>query len=76
MIKEACHFLKISGNLSILLGLSGSCIGWIVLGQKLSDPSAIGPAFAVSIITILYGIMYKIIFYAAEQKIRNKYLEE
>jgi hypothetical protein len=39
------------------------------MGTNLDDIHAFGPAFAVSILTLLYGVMIKLICYVAQQRI-------
>ena len=42
-------------HLYIMAGWIGSGIGWIQMAQNMDDLSVFGPAFAVSIMTLLYG---------------------
>ena len=41
---------------AILSGMSATLIGNIQMLQNLSDPNAVGPALAVSLLTLLYGV--------------------
>ena len=44
-------------DISISSGLLGTIIGLIMMLQNLDDPTAIGPAMAVSLLTLFYGIL-------------------
>lgn len=71
--RKAAHFYNVTGNSAILLGAVMTLIGWIAMGSSLpADEFAItfGPAFAVSILTMVLGIMIKIICHVAEERIR------
>ena len=37
-------------------GIIGTLVGWIQIGTNLNDPAQLGPAFAVSLLTLLYAI--------------------
>ena len=60
------------GNVSLWLGSAMTVLGWIAIGSNLDDPSSFGPAFAVSVLTLLYAMLIKIVCYVAEQKIQYK----
>jgi len=48
---------------AVLSGMAGTLIGNIQMLQNMSDPSAIGPALAVSLLTFLYGIALTVFFF-------------
>ena len=60
-------------------GMLGTLVGLVLLLQNLDDPSAIGPAMAVALITTFYGSLFantifspakkKLEFYAGEEKV-------
>jgi len=52
---EDIAMLKTFGSFSPAYGMIGTLIGLVILLQNLSDPSTIGPAMAVAIITTFYG---------------------
>lgn len=60
------------GNVTLWLGSAMTVLGWIAIGSNLDDPSSFGPAFAVSVLTVLYAMLIKIVCYVAEQKIQYK----
>ena len=39
-------------------GLSGTLIGLVLMLQNLDDPTTIGPAMAVALLTVLYGVVF------------------
>ena len=55
LLKETC----------LPMGILGTLIGTMHMLQDLSDPTAIGPAFAVALLTMLYGfVIYSLLPYA------------
>ena len=48
---------------SIFAGIIGYIVGMILMLSNLSDPSAIGPAMAISLLTVFYGLFFYLIFY-------------
>lgn len=68
-VRGACRFLRLFGWAALLMGAVGSLIGAVIMLQALSDTSAIGPALAIAILSIFYGLVFKIITYCAEQKL-------
>ncbi len=74
--KEASRFLRVTGRSSLLLGLYGTLMGAILLGHQLENLSDLGPALAVAFVTTFYGIGFQLVFYVADQRLKNKYLSE
>ena len=52
---EDIAMLRTGGSFAPAFGMIGTLIGLVILLQNLQDPSAIGPAMAVAIITTFYG---------------------
>lgn len=50
--------VKTMATLSPAMGMIGTLIGLVILLQNLDDPSKIGPAMAVALITTLYGALF------------------
>ena len=48
------HTMGVTG---ILAGAIGTMIGLIIMLGNLSDKSALGPAFAIALLTLLYGLL-------------------
>jgi len=42
-------------DLAYPVGLLGSLLGWVIMLTNLSDPQAVGPALAISFLTVLYA---------------------
>lgn len=42
---------------AVAAGMLGTLIGLVQMLQKLDDPTAIGPAMAVALLTLLYGVL-------------------
>ena len=49
-------FFRLS-ELSIGGGLTGTLVGLVMMLQQMDDPTAIGPAMAVALLTLLYGVL-------------------
>jgi chemotaxis protein MotA len=63
------------GTISPSMGLIGTLVGLVQMLQNLSDPSSIGPAMAVALLTTFYGaILANMLFIpvAGKLKARNK----
>ena len=74
-IKSAASMFKVMGQSAVFSGVVTTLIGAVAIGSNLqaSEFSTVfGPAFAVCILTLLYGFMIKTIAYVAEQKLLNK----
>ncbi len=53
--KRGKNFFKFLATSAPAMGMVGTLIGLVQMLQTLSDPSAIGPAMAVALLTTLYG---------------------
>ena len=61
------------GQYSPAMGMVGTLIGLVQMLQNLEDPSSIGPAMAMALLTTLYGsIMANVIFLPMSGKLRNR----
>ena len=56
-VLRSYHVLSKMGDFAIASGLTGTVIGLVNMLANLDDPSAIGPAMAVALLTILYGVI-------------------
>ena len=75
----ACKYLNVSGVCSMYLGFIGTVVGAVAIAGSIQADTfskVIGPATAVGLLTLLYGLFFKILCYAAEQKIQIRYLDE
>tara|TARA_B100000530_G_C15847571_1_gene443909 strand:- start:241 stop:804 length:564 start_codon:yes stop_codon:yes gene_type:complete len=50
------------GQFALIVGAVGMVLGHVQMLQNLSDPSAIGPALAVSLLTLFYGTLINTLF--------------
>jgi chemotaxis protein MotA len=65
------------GAFSPAMGLIGTLIGLVQMLQSMEDPSNIGPAMAVALITTFYGaIMANLIFLPISGKLKTRSQEE
>lgn len=65
------------GTFAPALGMIGTLIGLVQMLQTMEDPSTIGPAMAVALLTTFYGaVMANILFLPIAGKLRNRSSEE
>ncbi len=65
------------GTISPAMGLIGTLVGLVQMLQNLSDPSAIGPAMAVALLTTFYGaILANMVFLPISGKLKARHKEE
>ena len=72
--KQGAEILQTMATFAPAMGMVGTLIGLVQMLQNMSDPSAIGPAMAVALLTTFYGaIMANMIFnpLAAKLKVRS-----
>ena len=60
--KSGISFFEGFGELAPAFGMIGTLIGLVNMLAKLDDPSAIGPAMAVALLTTLYGSLIANVF--------------
>jgi chemotaxis protein MotA len=60
--KAGAGFYEDLGAFAPAMGMIGTLIGLVQMLQNLSDPSAIGPAMAVALLTTLYGAVIANVF--------------
>lgn len=69
--------MEIFGSLGPAFGMIGTLIGLVAMLQNLSDPSSIGPAMAVALLTTFYGsVLANLIFIPMAGKLALKSEEE
>lgn len=74
---EGKGLFDIMATLSPAFGMIGTLIGLIVMLQQLEDPSTIGPAMGVALITTFYGsVMANLFFLPIAKKLKIKSREE
>lgn len=68
---------KFMGSTAPAMGMIGTLIGLVQMLQKLDNPSAIGPAMAVALLTTLYGaILAYLVFNPIAEKLQRRTHEE
>ena len=73
----ATGILKKSAEVAPAMGLIGTLIGLVQMLASLDDPSAIGPAMAVALLTTMYGaIMANMFFNPLASKLERNSAEE
>lgn len=60
--KDVQGFWAKLGEMGPAWGMIGTLIGLVNMLQKLEDPSTIGPAMAVALLTTMYGSMFANLF--------------
>ncbi|MBW1960807.1 MAG: motility protein A [Deltaproteobacteria bacterium] len=65
------------GTFAPALGMIGTLIGLVQMLQSMDDPSAIGPAMAVALLTTFYGsVMANLVYMPIAGKLRTRSKEE
>lgn len=59
-------------NFSLIGGGVGFFVGLVQMLQNMSDPSLIGPAMAVAILTVLYSLIISACLYAFKRGIKTR----
>ena len=57
------HIAQSGGTLCICMGVMGATIGLIQMLANLEDPTAIGPAMAVALLTSFYAVMLNLLVF-------------
>ncbi len=69
--------LKAAGTYAPAFGMIGTVIGLIQMLQNMSDPSSIGPAMAVALVTTFYGaLLSNVIFLPLVTKLQQRSARE
>jgi len=56
-IRDAIQLFRLGAAFALGCGFLGTLIGFVIMLQNMSEPSAIGPAIAVSLLTYLYAVV-------------------
>lgn len=69
--------LKAAGTYAPAFGMIGTIIGLIQMLQNMDDPSSIGPAMAVALVTTFYGaLLANILFLPLATKLQQRSIQE
>ncbi|NQV54268.1 MAG: MotA/TolQ/ExbB proton channel family protein, partial [Rhodospirillales bacterium] len=64
--------LRAMGGAAPAFGMIGTLIGLIIMLGNLEDPTALGPALSVALITTLYGVLFaRLLFIPAATKVQQ-----
>ena len=75
--KDNIGFFENLGAMGPAFGMLGTLIGLVLMLQNMSDPSAIGPAMAIALITTFYGsVLANMVAWPIETKLRIRHNEE
>ncbi len=75
--ETGADILSTLGAFAPAMGMIGTVIGLILMLQTMDDPSTIGPAMAVALITTFYGaVMANLVFLPMAGKLRQRSKEE
>lgn len=75
--KLGSEIMTTMGTFAPAMGLIGTLIGLVQMLQNMSDPSSIGPAMAVALLTTFYGAMLaNIVFLPIAGKLKTRSREE
>jgi len=74
---KGAEILQTFGSLAPAMGMIGTVIGLVLMLKRMNDPSTIGPAMAVALLTTFYGaVLANIIFIPMAGKLRARSREE
>ena len=72
---EVSKCLNTMGNMTVVMGIIGTFIGFILILQNLQNIGEnLGPALAVAVITLFYGFLFKALCMFASSKV-DKYIK-
>ena len=75
--RQGAEIFTTMGNFAPAMGMVGTLIGLIKMLVQMDDPSSIGPAMAVALITTFYGvILANLIFLPAAGKLKTRSTSE
>lgn len=75
--RQGAEIFLTMGTFAPAMGMIGTLIGLVQMLQQMSDPSSIGPAMAIAIITTFYGsVMANMLFLPMSGKLKNRATEE
>jgi len=70
--ERSVQIFESMGNFAPAIGLIGTLIGLIQMLGALQDPSVVGPAMSLALVTTLYGAIFaNLIFFPISGKLRN-----
>jgi chemotaxis protein MotA len=74
---KSIAIMKKASEIAPAMGLIGTLIGLVIMLGNLEDPSAIGPAMAVALLTTMYGaVLANMVFLPVSAKLERNSLQE
>jgi chemotaxis protein MotA len=75
--RRGAQLFQTMGNIAPAMGLIGTLIGLVRMLENLNDPTKIGPAMAIALLTTFYGaLLAHLVFYPLAGKLRTRSEEE
>lgn len=75
--ETGAELMTVMGAFSPAMGMIGTVIGLVQMLQTMNDPSTIGPAMAVALLTTFYGaVLANLVFLPMAGKLRTRSKEE
>jgi len=65
--------LNVMGNVSWKMGILGTLIGGALILKSLEQIDNVNDALTIAFLTLVYGLLFKLISYVAEQRVLNLY---
>ena len=68
-VKNSVMVFDVLGTSCLWLGALMTLLGCVAMGSSIEEVAVIGPAFAVSVLTLMYAMGIKLVCYVASQRI-------
>lgn len=68
-VKNSVMVFDVLGTSCLWLGALMTLLGWVAMGSSIEEVAVIGPAFAVSVLNLMYAMGIKLVCYVASQRI-------
>ena len=68
-VKNSVMVFDVLGTSCLWLGALMTLLGWVAMGSSIEEVAVIGPAFAVSVLNLMYAMGIKLVCYVDSQRI-------
>jgi len=72
--RSVARCMNVMGNSAWKMGIVGTLIGGALLLQNLENINNVNEALTVAFLTLVYGLIFKLFCYVAEQRVMNHYV--
>jgi len=72
--RSVARCMNVMGNSAWKMGIVGTLIGGALLLQSLEKTNNVNEALTVAFLTLVYGLIFKLFCYVAEQRVMNHYV--